>query len=737
LQENPVVATRTNAATTRRDFLTAAAGITLALTVSPDRFADEALADAPLSPNVWLTIATDGTITIVSPAAEMGQGTFTTLPAVLAEELDADWSKVRLILPPEWNEKKYGNPQWSGIFNTTASLATRGYFRPMRLAGAQARRVLIDAVAQRWGVPAAALTTEPSVVVHRASSRRIPYGEIAAFAKVPATLPEIADQDLKRPADFRYIGKDVQRVELPGKVMGAAKYGIDVQVPGMVHAAVLQSPWHGGTPATVDDTAARAVPGVTDVVRLPAGVAVVGTSVAATQAAKSRLAVTWSDAPAARHDSERALAEFAVIARDPARTGVKFAAVGDAAAAMSGAARIFRGEYRTRYTYHAQMEPMNATAQVAPDGKSAEIWVGTQTPTGLLNEVALLLQTDRRNITLHQHLIGGGYGRRGGPQDVVLDAVRIAKAVGRPVKVIWSREDDMATGKFRPMTAHHIAAGLDAGGKLVAWHHRVVAESVAGWRASLSGAAPPALDAIVMKGSSLPQYPIPNKLAEHVIEARGARLSSVRGVGVYYNAFAVESFLDEIAKALGHDPIAFRLTLAQGQPRVQALLRAVAEMSDWGKPRSGSALGVAVMEKDDTLAAGVAEVSLDRLTGKIKVHNIWAAIDAGIAVQPRNLAAQTQGSIVFGLGHVLREKITIREGRVQESNYHDYPVPRMSDMPEIAVKVISTDNPPTGAGEDGLPLVGGAVGNAVAALTGVRLRELPFAPELVRGALGA
>jgi isoquinoline 1-oxidoreductase beta subunit len=723
--------------TNRREFITGAAGLTLLLTVAPDAFIGQARADAPLSPNVWLAIATDGTITIVSPAAEMGQGTFTTLPAVLAEELDADWSKVKAVFPPEWNEKKYGNPQWNGLFNTTASLATRGYFKPMRMGGAQARRILLDAVAAKWSVPRSELSTEPSVVLHQASNRRISYGEIAAFAAVPTELPKIEDKDLKSPADFRYIGKDLPRLELPIKVTGAATYGIDVQVPGMAYAAVLQSPYEGGTPATVDDADARTVPGVTDVVRLPAGVGVVGNSVEATQAGKKKLKVTWTPAPAAGHDSERALEEFSAIASDKTRAGVRFSSIGDAQAAMRGAARIFRGEYRTRYTYHAQMEPMNATAAVTADGKSAEIWVGTQNPSGLFNDVAKLLQTDRSRITFHQHVIGGGYGRRGGPQDVVLDAVRLAQVVGSPVKVIWSREDDIATGKFRPMTAHHIEAGFDAGGKLTAWHHRVVAESVAGYRAGLAGSTAPSLDAIVMKGSSLPQYPIPNKLAEHIVEARGARLSSVRGVGVYYNAFAVESFLDEIAKAFGQDPIAFRLDLCGGQPRVQALLRAVREMSDWHKPRSERGLGVAVMEKDDTLAAGVAEVSLDRQTGKIKVHNIWAAIDAGIAVQPRNLAAQTQGSIVFGLGHVLREKITIKNGRVQESNFNDYQVPRMSDMPNIEVRVISTDNPPTGAGEDGLPLVGGAIGNAIAALTGVRLRELPFAPDRVREALGA
>jgi len=724
-----------NATASRRDFLTALGGVTLALIVSPD--ADGVLAEAPLSLNVWLNIAVDGVITVVSPAAEMGQGTFTTLPAVLADELDADWSKIKAIFPPEWNEMKFGNPQWNGLFNTTASLATRGYFKPMRIAGAQARRILINAVATKWGVPPVELATEPSVVVHRATGRRISYGEIAAFVRVPAKLPVIEDKDLKDPASFRYIGKNLPRLDLPTKVTGAAKYAIDVQLPGMVYAGVLQSPYEGGTPATIDDSAARSLPGVMDVVRLPSGVAVVGNSVTAVQAAKDRLGVTWTDAPAAYHDSERALEEFAAIARDKNRAGLKFSGVGDPVAALSGAARVFRGEYRTRYTYHAQMEPMNATAVVGADGKSAEIWVGTQNPSGLFNDVARLLQTERSKITFHQHLIGGGYGRRGGPQDVVLDAVRLAKVVGKAVKVIWSREDDIATGKFRPMTAHHLEAGFDAGSRLIAWHHRVVAESVAGYRAGLTGSAAPPIDGIVMKGSALPHYPIPNKLAEHIVETRGARLSSVRGVGVYYNAFAVESFLDEIARELGRDPIEFRLGLSVGQPRVQTLLHTVAEMSDWRRPRDGRGLGVAVMEKDDTLGAGIAEVSLDRSTGKIKVHNIWAAIDAGLAVQPRNLAAQIEGSMVFGLGHVLREKITIKDGRVQERNFNEYRVPRMSDMPQIDVKVISTDNPPTGAGEDGLPLVGGAVGNAVAALTGVRLRELPFSPDSVRDALGA
>ncbi len=729
-----------NTPISRRRFLKdTAVSLTFALTIAADPLnltSGAAAAETPFAPTLWLTIATDGTITVVSPAAELGQGSFTTLPLILAEELDAEWSKVRMTSPPTWDGKKYGNPDYGGIFSTTSSFAVYGYFRSMRIAGAQARRVLLDAVAEKWGVPVAELTTEPSVVVHKSSGRRIGYGEIAAFAKVPSELPKIEDKDLKPTLSFRLIGKDVPRVEVPLKVTGAAMYGMDVQVPGMVYAAVLQPPYYGAAPATVDDAAARRVPGVTEVVRLPEGVGVIGTTVEATQAAKKLLKVTWAEAKGAHHDSERALEEFAAIARDKSRTGIAYVQVGAAKVAMRGATKVMSGEYRTRYLYHAQMEPLNATVSVAPDGKSAEVWAGTQSPTALHNELARALKIDPANITFHQHLLGGGFGRRS-QQEVNVDAALLSKAVGKPVKLIWSREDDVAFGKFRPMTAHYIEAGFDSNGKLIAWHHRVVAESVAAFMAATAGRAPAPTDRIVMKGTPLPQYPIPNKLAEHVVENRGTRLAPWRGVGNGHNAFAIESFLDEIAKEFGKDPIALRLELSEGQPRVQTLLRAVADMSDWKRPRSGTALGVAFMEKDATLAAGIAEVSVDRGSGKIKVHNFWTAIDAGIAVQPKNLAAQTEGSIVYGLGHVLREQITIKDGRVQQSNFTDYEPAQMSDVPNIEVKVISTDNRPTGAGEDGLPLVACAVGNAIAALTGARLRELPFAPDRVRGALGA
>jgi isoquinoline 1-oxidoreductase beta subunit len=728
-----------NSHMSRRDFL-GTAGLSFALTLTADRFAFAATSEAagaPFAPNAWLTIGSDDTITIVSPAAELGQGSFTTLPLILAEELDADWSKVRLIGPPAWDAKKFGNPRYNGFLQTTSSFAVWGYFKHLRIAGAQVRRVLLDAAAAKWNVPAAELATEPSVVVHKSSGRSLRYGEIAAFAQAPAELPKIEEKDLKPRSSFRLIGHDVPRVDVPLKTTGAAQYGIDVQVPNMVYAAVLQSPYYGGAPVEVDEAAARQTPGITDVVKLPQGVAVIGTSVEATQAAKAKLKVTWSDAPGAHGDSERMLDEFSQIARDKSREGVVYAKTGDAKAAMQNAVVVFHSEvYRTRYVYHAQMEPLNATASVAADGKSAEIWAGTQSPSALLHELAHALHIEPANIKFHQFLLGGAYGRRS-QVEVIIDAALISKAVGKPVKLIWSREDDLTFGKFRPMTAHAIEAGFDGDGKLVAWHHRVVAESVGNFMAAVAGRKPAPTDRIVMKGTPLPQYPIPNKLAEHVVQTRGTRLSPWRGVGVGHNAFAIESFLDEIAHAQRKDPLAFRLELSAGQPRVQHLLRTVAEMAEWTRKRAGTGLGIAFMEKDDTLAAGIAEVAVERTSGKIKVLNVWCAIDAGIAVQPRNLAAQTEGSIVYGLGHVLREKITIKDGRVQQSNYTDYEIARMSDVPNIEVKVVSTDNPPTGAGEDGLPLLACSVGNAIAALTGVRLRELPFSPERVKGALGA
>ena len=722
-------------AVTRRDFVAGTAGLTFAFGLGGLGLAPAAeAADAPLWPNWWLSIATDGTITVMSPAAEMGQGSFTALPAIIAEELDADWARVQIAQSP-MDAQKYGNPWYNGSLSYSSSATVRAYYKPLRIAGAQARRVLLDAVAAKWDVPVAELSTEPSVVVHAPSGRRISYGEVAAFARAPAELPKVEEKDLKPLDRFRLIGADLARDEVPLKVRGAAQYAIDARVPGMIYGALLQSPYEAGAPDKIDDAKARQVPGILDVVKLPNGVGVLGTSVEATQAAKLALSVTWTDAPGASFDSEKFLEEFAVVARDKGKGGVDYFKAGDVDKAMPAAKTVMHAEYRTRHVYHAQMEPLNATASIAPDGKSAEIWIGTQSPSAVMNSIAQLLETTPDRITVHQHWLGGGYGRRS-PADVGIDAVRLAKAAGKPVKLIWSREDDIKAGKFRPMTAHYIEAGLDGEGRIVAWHHRVIAESVVAYMAPANFERIGGKDHILMKGSVLEHYGIPNRRAEFVRQIRGARLAPWRGVGVGHNLLAIEGFIDEIAASQGKEPLAYRLAHTRNSPRATHLLETVAEMADWGRKREGRALGLAIEEKDETLVAGIAEISLDRESGKIKVHNFWAAIDCGVAVQPRNIAAQIEGGIIYGLGHVLREEITIKDGRVQQSNFTDYEILRMEDVPDIKVAVVSTDNMPTGVGEDGVPLTGACVGNAFAALTGTRLRELPMSAPRVKAALG-
>ena len=722
-------------AVTRRDFVAGTAGLTFAFGLGGLGLAPAAeAADAPLWPNWWLSIATDGTITVMSPAGEMGQGSFTALPAIIAEELDADWARVQIAQSP-MDAQKYGNPWYNGSLSYSSSATVRAYYKPLRIAGAQARRVLLDAVAAKWDVPVAELSTEPSVVVHAPSGRRISYGEVAAFARAPAELPKVEEKDLKPLDRFRLIGADLARDEVPLKVRGAAKYAIDARVPGMIYGALLQSPYEAGAPDKIDDAKARQVPGILDVVKLPNGVGVLGTSVEATQAAKLALSVTWTDAPGASFDSEKFLEEFAAVARDKGKGGVDYFKAGDVDKAMPAAKTVMHAEYRTRHVYHAQMEPLNATASIAPDGKSAEIWIGTQSPSAVMNSIAQLLETTPDRITVHQHWLGGGYGRRS-PADVGIDAVRLAKAAGKPVKLIWSREDDIKAGKFRPMTAHYIEAGLDGEGRIVAWHHRVIAESVVAYMAPANFERIGGKDHILMKGSVLEHYGIPNRRAEFVRQIRGARLAPWRGVGVGHNLLAIEGFIDEIAASQGKEPLAYRLAHTRNSPRATHLLETVAEMADWGRKREGRALGLAIEEKDETLVAGIAEISLDRESGKIKVHNFWAAIDCGVAVQPRNIAAQIEGGIIYGLGHVLREEITIKDGRVQQSNFTDYEILRMEDVPDIKVAVVSTDNMPTGVGEDGVPLTGACVGNAFAALTGTRLRELPMSAPRVKAALG-
>jgi len=721
-------------ALTRRRFLEGGAGLTFAFTLGGGVAgrAGRALAQAAGVPlNIWVTIATDGTITIVSPAAEMGQGTMTGMPLVVAEELDADWAKVKIVQAP--SNRAYGNPGFGGAQVTGASRTTPGYWMVLRQAGAQARRVLLDAVAAEWKVPVGELTTGPSVVIHAGSGRRIAYGDVAKFAKVPATLPKIAEADLKQPEQFRLIGRSVPRVDLPDKVTGKATFGIDVQVPDMLIASVLRAPVPGSGPERVDDAAAKAVKGVTHVIALPWGVGVVGTGFEAVQKGKRALKVTWKQGvPAEKYDTDVVRGEYAAVAVSAfSKAGLDVFSQGDAKGAMGKALRTFSALYTTDHVYHATMEPMTCTASVR--GDACELWLGTQAPT--INQVAAsrALGSTPDKVKVNTVLLGGGFGRRL-EQDFVLDAVLLSKATARPVKVIWAREDDVRNDKMRPLTAQYLTAGLDAEGNLSAWRHRIVAASIYArfnppLYAQLKGR-----DIPVIEGHEL-SYAVANQLHELFREERGYDVGLWRSVGPGYTKFAIESFVDEIARAQGIDPVQWRLRLLAHNTRATRVVRAAARMADWERKRRGRALGIAMSDTWRSFIATVAEVSVDARKGTIRVHHLWAAVDPGIAIQPDIVVAQIEGASVFGLSHALGERITVKGGAVQQSNFHDYPLLRMADAPEIDVDVLSSTVAPGGIGEVGLPPIAPAVANAVAALTGARVRLLPMLPERVLAAL--
>ena len=724
----------------RRQVMVGAAGLSFAIAFA-GRAGASVLASArtgkELSP--WVSIAPDGTISIVSAATEMGQGSMTSLPLILAEELDADWSKVKIVTAPPI-EAIYGNPGFQGMMYTAGSNAVTSYYTPLRIFGAQVRRVLLDNAAKTLGVPVDELTTEPSTVVHAKSGRRLSYGEIAATAQVPAQAPDIKPEQLKKTKDFRLITKDVMRVELPGKVNGTALYSIDLQVPNMLYGTVLRAPVEGSVPDKIADTEAKAIAGVVRVVRLPYGVGVLAETPWAAFDARRALtqSVTWSRTGTAwGFDSDKGIDRFAADAKNPARMSTEWSRIGDPRGAMPKAVSTMEAEYRCDYAYHAQMEPLNAIASVSPAGDAVEIWAGTQSQTTATEAPAKLLGIPKNKVKLHDMLMGGGFGRRGNRDvDFIIDAVLMSKEAGRPVKVMWTREDDIANGRFRPISAHAVKAGFDQSGKLTAWQHRIAVDRVGAYMDPVRYQMAGGKDFIAMLGADLKGYDVPHQLVEQLYRDTGVRTNPLRGISFLANRFATESFIDEIARKRGVDPLAYHLELLKGTPRAIKVVERVAQMAEWGKRREGRGLGFAYLDYSGSQVAGIAEISLNRASGEIKVHNFWCTIDCGVAVQPDNVIAQTESSIVYGLGVTLTELITIKNGVVEQSNFYDYRVPRMKDVPPMHIEVIQTDNHPTGAGQMATPLVAPAIAGAVAELTGVRLRHTPFLPERVKKALG-
>ena len=737
-------ASSTGLAPNRREFLQGVGGLTLIIgttglitacsTEEAEQIAQSEGTD--LTANIWVTVGTDDTVTIQYPGTEMGQGTSTSLPLVLADELDADWDKVK-IETVAFHDEAYGNPFFQNMLYTAGSLTVQAYFDRIRIAGAQARRLLVESAANRWGVPVSELETEPSVVVHPASGQRLSYGEIVSFTEAPETLPEIADDELKAFGQHRYLGSDIPRRDVPAKTNGSAEFGIDVQVPGMVYASVLRAPVEGEVAVNVDDSAALGIAGVTAVLLVPDGVAVVADTYEASKWGKEALQVTWSEDSSFRQANlETDLEESRRRVEDMSLSGNAWRSTGDLEEPFAGAEQIVEATYLSDPAYHAAIEPMNATAHVTEDGKAAELWVSTQTQSLSILGASEFLETTPDKITLHPMYIGGGFGRRAlRRQKYAEDALFVSREIGRPVKVIWTREDDVKTGAFRNAAAQLMRAAFNAEGQLTGWHHRVAAPRVLEYMNPPRWEASQGRDVIAMLGSESSRYDIPNFLAEHIETERRSRVCAWRGVATSYTKFAAESFIDELAIARNTDALQFRMNLCHNNPRALNVLETVAEMADWSRRREGTALGLSLAGYGSTFGGGIAEVSVNRNDGVITVHNFWLAADAGYLLQPANSETQLEGNVIFGISNTLKERINIQAGMVQQSNYYDYQVMRMNEMPNIEVRAISTDNPPTGMGEIGLASVSGAIANAVYAATGARIRHLPLTPERVLATL--
>ena len=688
---------------------------------------------APMAVNHWLTIEPDGTIRIIHPSTEMGQGSYSTLPQFLAEELDAAWDDVE-IEQLNADDRRFGNPYFGNALYTAGSTGVQAYMDPMRRAGAQARDVLLQIAAREWGVDKSTLKTEPSVVIAPDGSRTS-YGELVAFGLKGVTVPDTETVTLKDRTEFRIIGQSVARRDIPAKTTGQAVFAVDVDLPNMAYVTVLRAPVEGERPVSINDAAARAIPGVIDVVPLPDGVAVLGESLWVALGGRSVLEVEWSDdSPARAFNSAETLIQYAAAAEDKTAEAATWAEKGDAIGAISEADESFSQLYLTDYAYHGQIEPMAAVADVDSDGQGAEVWAGTQTQSWTTHTVATTLDIPPENVRLNMMTMGGGFGRRTAlMQNYVRDAVLSSKAVGRPVKVIWTREDDVKNGTFRPLAAQKLEAGLTKDGKLNGWYHRVATPSVIGFFNPLRWDAVRPNDVISMRGSESKFYDIKDFRADHIITERQARLAPYRGIGAAYTAFAAEAFMDEMAEKAGRDPLDFRLDLVEDNPRGRHLLEKVAEMSGW-RERGNRALGLSFAGYSSSMAAGVAEIEVDDF-GEIRVTHFWAAVDAGLIVSPDNSHNQIEGGIIFGISSALSERIDIENGEVVQSNYFDYFVVRANAVPPIEIYMADVDAPPTGVGEVGSPMVSAAISNAFYAAKGKRLRHMPFTPDRVDEAL--
>jgi len=685
----------------------------------------EAAAEAPdsFSPNAFIRIGTDGSVTLTMPYVEMGQGAYTSISMLIAEELEVGMSQVRLEHAPP-NEKLYGNPVLGGIQATGNSNAIRAAWGPLRQAGATARVMLIAAAAQRWRVEPSSCHAERGKVVHSASARRIKYGDLAGAA---ARLPIPEKVALKRPEEFKLIGTPAKRLDAPSKVNGTAVYGIDVRPLGVKIATLAQSPVFGGRLKSVDDTAAKAIKGVRQIVQLDDAVAVVADHMGAAKKGLAALSIEWDNGPNATLSTDD-------IARDLEKgtlhPGAVAQNVGDVVKAMAAAVSKVDSIYRVPFLAHATMEPMNCTVEVRKD--SCEVWVGNQAIARAQATAAKTTGLPLDKVVVHNHLIGGGFGRRL-EIDGITRAVQIAMHVEGPVKVVWTREEDIQHDMYRPYFFDRISAGLDRAGMPVAWTHRFAGSSI------LARWLPPAfnngLDGDTTDGAIHRLYDLPNVRVEYLrMEPPGIPTAFWRSVGPSHNVFVVESFMDELAAIAKKDPVDYRRVLLEKAPRAKAVLELVAEKANWGQPLpQGSGRGVSTQFVFGTYMAHVAEVEVSK-EGGVRVRRVVCALDCGSIVNPDTVRAQVQGAVIFGISAALYGEITLKDGRVEQTNFNTYQVLRMNEAPTIEVHLIQNTEPPGGMGEPGTSAIVPAVTNAIFAATGKRLRKLPVDPAELKHA---
>ena len=708
----------TSKAVNRREFLKKSAVGSTGLMIGfylPGKY--QALAGVPpkqgAAINAWVQIAPDDSVLLLIDKSEMGQGISTALSMILAEELDLDWKKIRTEFAPA--APQYFNPIF-GMQGTGGSSSIRGSWEPLAKAGAAAREMLVATAAKRWGVAAEACHTENNAVVNTASGKSLGYGSLVEEA---VKLPVPVNPKLKEAKDYKFVGKPTKRIDSEVKVDGSASFGIDVRLPGMMRAVVARCPVFGGKVKSFDASKAKAIGGVKGVLQISTGVAVVADNTWSAMEGRRALEIVWDEGPNATNSSEAIrklyhdrLEQTGAIARKD----------GDADAALGSVAKKVEAIYEVPFLAHATMEPMNCAADVRAD--RCDVFAPTQFQTVNQMTAARITGLKPGQVGIHTTYLGGGFGRRA-EQDFLIEAVELSKAMGAPVQVTWSREDDMQRDYYRPVVTVKLTAGLDGSGKVVAWKSRIVAPSI--MSRFFPGSVKNGIDETAVEGIATLKYEVPNFLVDYVMTDPGVPVGFWRSVGCSHNGYIAECFVDEMAKAAGKDPLEFRRGMLAKEPRPLGVLNFAAEKAGWSKPLvAGRYRGIAMVESFSTFVAQVAEISLDRKSGTVQVHRVVAAVDCGRYVNPETIRAQIEGAIIYGLTAALKGEITIAKGRVEQSNFNDYDMIRINEAPPVEVHIVESKDGPGGIGEPGTPPIAPAVCNAIFAATGKPVRRLPI-----------